>query len=209
MDAKVALCQRDITKVNVDAVVNTANETLISGGNIYGVIHEAAGPVLLHKCQKLNSCETGDCDITLGYKLPAYYVFHTSRPKDCYKSCLQNVLTYDVKTSAFCCVATGIRRFDQRKTAEIALANVRPLLKSNHSSLDHVIFCTNENADYEIFKDLMTTILFLVSNIHLTGNFMNRNSDNGFVVNVKNVETSDEVGQNLSGWQNYPSTKFL
>ena len=132
-NSKVCLCQGDITKINADAVVNATSETLISEGNTDGAIDEAAVPELLHECQKLNACETGDCKVTSGYKLPANYVFHTVRPrnkydiklKDCYKSCLQNVLTYDVKSIAFCCVATGICGFDQRKAAEIALATGR------------------------------------------------------------------------------------
>ena len=109
VNSEVSLCQGDITKVNVDAIVNAANETLISGGGTYEVIREAAGPGLLQECQKLNGCETGACKVTLGYKLPVCYVFHIIRPidendiklKDCYKSCLQNVLNYNVKSVAF------------------------------------------------------------------------------------------------------------
>ena len=160
INSKVCLCQGDITKISDDAIVNATSETLISEGGIDGAIHEAAGPGLLHEYQKLNAYETGDCKVTSGYKLPANYVFHTVRPrnendiklKDCYKSCLQNVHTYDVKTIAFCCVATSICGFDERKAAEIALATVRHWLESKHSSVDQVIFCTHENADYEVIK---------------------------------------------------------
>ena len=130
INSKVSLCHGDIFEINVDAVVNAASETLIGGGGIYGAIREAAGPELSHECQKFNGCETGDCKVTLGYKLPADYVFHTFRPrdknhikqKDCYKSCLKIVLTYYVKSIAFCCIATGISEFDQKKAAEVALA---------------------------------------------------------------------------------------
>ena len=142
-------------------------------------------------------------------------MFHTVRPrnkndiklKNCYKSCLQNVLTYGVKSIAFSCVATGICGFDQRKVAEIALATDRLWLESNHSSVDRVISCTHENADYEISKDLMSTVYFPVSKIHLTDNYMKESSNNDFVENMKNFEISDELGQNLSGWQIYPSTE--
>ena len=211
----VSLCQGDVTKINVDAVVNATSETLTSEGGIDGAIHEAAGPGLLHEYQKLNACETGDFKVTSGYKLPANYVFHTVRPrnkneiklKDCYKSCLQNVLTYYVKSIAFCIVAAGICGFDQVKAAEIALAPVRLWLESNHSSVDRVIFCTHENANYEICKYLMSTVYFPVSKIHLTLYYIKKSSNNDFVVNVKNFEISDEPGQNLSGWQIYPSTE--
>ena len=170
---KVSLCHGDVTKVNVDAIVNAPNETLISSVGIYGAIHEAAGSELLHECWKLNWCETGDCKVTLGYKLPADYVFHTVRPrgknyiklKDCYKNCLQNVLIYNVKSIEFCCIATGISEFDQKKAVEVALATVTLWLESNHSSVNCVIFCIYENVDYEMYKDLMSTVYCPVSKI--------------------------------------------
>ena len=77
INSKVSLCQGDITKLNVDARVNSVNKTLIGGESINGVIHEAAGPGLVDECQQLNVCETGDCKVILAYKLPAKYVFHT------------------------------------------------------------------------------------------------------------------------------------
>ena len=120
---------------------------------------------------------------------------------------LQNVLTNNVKSIAFCCIATCISEFDQKKAAEVALATVRLWLESNHSSVDCVIFCTYENADYEIYKDLMFAVNFTVSNIHLTDNYMKENSNKDCVVNVKNVEISDELGENLTGWQIYLSTE--
>ena len=82
MNSKVSLCQGDITKLNVDAILNSVNKTLIGGGPVNGVIHEAAGPGLIDECQKLNDCETGECKVTLGYKLPAKYVFHTLNLRD-------------------------------------------------------------------------------------------------------------------------------
>ena len=91
-------------------------------------------------------------------------------------------------------MATGICGFDQSKAAEIALATVRLWPESNHSSVDQVIFCTHENADYEIYKDLMSTVYFPVSKIHLTDNYMRESSNNDCVVNVKNFEISDELG---------------
>ena len=107
-----------------------------------------------------------------------------------------------------CCVATGTCGFDQRKAAELALATVRFWqLESNHSSVDRVIFCTHENADYEIHEDLMSTVYFPLSKIQLTDGYMKESSNNDCVVNLKNFEISDEVGQNLSGWQIHPMTE--
>ena len=132
-------------------------------------------------------------------------MFHTVRPgdrndiklKDCYKSCLQNVLTYNVKSIEFCCVATGISGFDQKKAAKVVLATVRLWLESNHYSVDRVIFYTYENEGYEIYKDLIS-VYFPVLKIHITNNYMKESSNKDCVVNVKNVEISDELGQNLS-----------
>ena len=148
INSKVSFCQGDFTKINVDAIVSAANKTLISGGTIYGAIHEAAAPGLLFECQKLNRCETCDCKVTLDNKLRANYVFHTVRPrdkngiklKDRCKSCLQNVLTYNVKSIAFCCLAFVFPGFDQKRTAERALATFRIWLESKHSSV-HLFLC--------------------------------------------------------------------
>ena len=119
---------------------------------------------------------------------------------DYHISCLQNVLTW---------VATGICEFDQRKAAEIALGTVTLWLESNHSSVNHVIVCAYENADYEIYKDLMSTVYFPVSKNHSLDNYLKSNWSNYCVLNVKNIETSDESGQNLSGCQIYRSTESL
>lgn len=114
-------------------------------------------------------CHTGECKVTKSYgKLHANYVFHTVGPrdqynqklKDCYESCLHNVLTYDrnnIKSIAFCCISTGVFKFDRRKAAEIALNTVRVWLEFNRLSVDRIIFCTYENEDFDIYKELITS----------------------------------------------------
>ena len=124
---------------------------------------------------------------------------------DFYKSCLQKVLAYNIKSIAFCCGATGIPGFHPREDAKMTLATVRLLLESNHSSVDHVIFCTYENADHEIYKDLMSTVYFPVSKYHLTNICMKERSDTDCVVNVKSVKVSNELGQSLTRVQIYPN----
>ena len=141
VNVKVFLCQGDITKLNVDVIVNSVNKTLTVVGAIDGAIHEAAGPGLVDECQKLNVCETGECKVTLDHRLPAKYVFHTVRVtdkndyklNDFYKSCLENVIAYDVKSIAFCSGTSGIPRFDLNEAAKMAIALVRLWLESNHS----------------------------------------------------------------------------
>ena len=213
INVKVSLWQGDITKLNVDVIVNSVNKTLTVGGGINGAIHEAAAPGLVDECQELNVCETDECKVTLCYKLPAKYVFHTVRLtdkndyklNDFYKSCLENVLPYNVKSIAFCCGTIGIPGFDPREAAKMALATVRLWLESNHSSIDHVIFCANENTDYEIYKDLMSAVYFLQSKYHLTNINMKESSNTDCVVNKKSVEISNELGQSLLGVQIYPN----
>ena len=108
--------------------MNSAKEPLVGGGTI----HEAGGLELLVECRELKGCETDECKVTLVYKLCANYIFHTIRPRDtndyklnnCYESLLPKVLTYNVKLIVFCCVATGIPEFDQKKAVKMALATV-------------------------------------------------------------------------------------
>ena len=203
INSKISLYQGDITKINVDAIVNSVNKTLIGGGHVNGAIHEAALPGLIAECQKLNGCETGECKVTLGYKLPVKYVFYILNLRykngfklnDFYKSCLQKVLAYNVKSIAFCCGASDIAGFHPREAAKMALATDRLWLESNHSSVDHVVFCTFENADYEIYKDLMSSVYFPVSKYHFTNIYMKENSNTDCVVNVKSVGISNELGQ--------------
>ena len=82
INSKVSVWKGDITKLNFGALLNSVNKTLIGGVGIDGAIHEAAGPELVYECQKLNVCETCECNVTLGYRLPAEYLFHTVRIRD-------------------------------------------------------------------------------------------------------------------------------
>ena len=128
-----------------------------------------------------------------------------SKLNECYKNCLQKVLAYSVKYVAFFCGTIGTPGFDSRKATKMVLVTVRLWLESNHSSLDHVIFCTYENADYEIYKDLMSTVYVPVSKYNLTNIYMKENSNTDSVANMKSDEISHELGQSLSILQIYPN----
>ena len=146
INEKVSLYKGDITKLRVDAIVNAAKESLLGGGGIDNAIHSAAGVQLRNECEQLPEiypgvrCETGGCKVTRGYKLHAEWVLHTVGPRDqnkqslenCYSSCLQNVLSYGIKTVAFCCIATQSFNFNKHQAAEIALKTVRVWMESNH-----------------------------------------------------------------------------
>ena len=113
---KLALWKGDMTKLEIDAIVNAANERLMGGGGIDGAIHRSAGPQLMNECRTLGGCKTGNTKITKGYKLPAKHVLHTVGPigeqpealSSCYRTCLDLAVESGLKTVCFCCVSTGI-----------------------------------------------------------------------------------------------------
>ena len=109
-----------------------------------------------------------------------------------------------LKSIAFCCGAICIPGFDPQNAAKMALATVRLWLESDHSSTDRVIFCTFENIDCEMYKDLMPIVYFSVSKYHLTNIYKKENSNTDCVVNMKSVEISNELGQSLPGLQINP-----
>jgi len=152
INKKIAFYHGDITKLEIDAIVNAANRFLMGGGGVDGAIHKAAGPKLSNECASLDGCPTGEAKITRGYDLPARYVIHTVGPLDenrdqlrsCYTSCLEVALGHNLKTIAFCGISTGIYGFPLETATEVALSTVRNWLEveSNRNKIDLIIFCT-------------------------------------------------------------------
>ncbi|KAM8945450.1 ADP-ribose glycohydrolase MACROD2 [Pelodytes ibericus] len=163
---KVSLYQGDITQLEVDAIVNAANSSLLGGGGVDGCIHRASGPCLFAECRSLGGCATGQAKITCGYELPAKYVIHTVGPiarghlndnhkadlASCYQSSLKLAKEYNLRTIAFPCISTGIYGFPNEPAATIALNNVKEFLKKNHDEMDRIIFCVFLDVDFKIYK---------------------------------------------------------
>jgi len=158
MEDKIELVETDITSLQVDAIINAANNSLLGGGGVDGAIHRAAGPELLEECRILNGCATGDAKITGGYKLPARYVIHTVGPvwKDgnsseeellasCYHRCLELARENELQTLAFPAISTGVYGFPKKQAAMIAVREVKKALDNNPKLMKIQFVCFNRD----------------------------------------------------------------
>ena len=158
VNSRIALIRTDITTLQVDAIVNAANESLLGGGGVDGAIHRAAGPELVRECASLDGCDTGSAKITAGYKLPARHVIHAVGPvysssgKDesaellagCYGTSLKLAVEKGCKSVAFSALSTGVYGYPSEDAADIACQTVRHFLDNKAAGghkIERVIFC--------------------------------------------------------------------
>jgi O-acetyl-ADP-ribose deacetylase len=166
-EQRIELIKGDITSLDVDAIVNAANRSLLGGGGVDGAIHAAAGPDLLAECRTLDGCETGNAKITSGYNLKAKHVIHTVGPvwqggtreearllASCYRTSLMLARENNIRTIAFPNISTGVYRFPKELAATIAVNEIKAFLDS-HDCPAKVIIVAFADDNFETYRKLL------------------------------------------------------
>lgn len=167
MNPRIQINYGDITRLEVDAIVNAANKTLLGGGGVDGAIHRAAGPGLLEECRTLGGCQTGKAKITSAYNLPSRFIIHAVGPvwrggrhneeellEDAYRNALWIAENTKVKTIAFPNISTGIYGFPKDLAARIAISTASDFLKTARY-IENLIFCLFDQENAQIYRQLL------------------------------------------------------
>ena len=164
MPATLTALQGDITRLDVDAIVNAANSSLLGGGGVDGAIHRAAGSELVHECRLLGGCKTGEAKLTRGYRLPARFIIHTVGPvwrsgsqgeaqllASCYRNALRLAAQQRLSSIAFPSISTGIYGYPIEQAARIAITTLRTELAS-HPDIAQVVLCCFSAGDLAVYE---------------------------------------------------------
>lgn len=160
----IEVINRDITLLDVDAIVNAANSSLLGGGGVDGAIHRAAGPGLKEYCRGLGGCPAGEARISPGFNLPAAWVIHTVGPvwqggqqgepgllDRCYRSCFALALEQGIRSIAFPAISTGVYGYPKDLAAGIAVTNMLAM----QTRLDSIIACCFSHQDARLYRDIL------------------------------------------------------
>jgi O-acetyl-ADP-ribose deacetylase len=166
-DGRIQIVQGDITGLDVDAIVNAANTTLLGGGGVDGAIHRAAGPELVAECRTLGGCRPGEAKITRGYRLPARFVIHTVGPvwrdgkhgepetlANCYRNSLKVAVENRIKTIAFPAISCGAYGYPVEDAAQIVLETTREFLASS-DQIEKVAFVLWDEDAYGAYREAL------------------------------------------------------
>lgn len=167
---QITIREADITELEVDAIVNAANTSLLGGGGVDGAIHRVAGKELLAECRMLDGCAVGNAKLTRGYLLPAKYVIHTVGPRwnggdkgergklaSCYRRCMELAQSHSIHSIAFPGISTGIYGYPQREAADTALATIHEFLVE-HPLQIAVLMCTYDSLATMIMTEAMKAL---------------------------------------------------
>ncbi|AGF77218.1 putative phosphatase, C-terminal domain of histone macro H2A1 like protein [Desulfocapsa sulfexigens DSM 10523] len=158
----VEIIRGDITTLEVDAIVNAANNSLLGGGGVDGAIHLAAGPELLKECEKIGGCPTGEARITKGYNLPAHYIIHTVGPvwqgggygesallASCYQNCLHLAKSNNLSSIAFPAISCGVYGYPPDQACAIAIKETNSFLSASNTPFTILFCCYNDTIESE------------------------------------------------------------